>query len=174
VITPLLPSSADDAALMSAVTELVNRVYKEAERGLWQDDAARTNCEELMAITRAGQLVVATDGDRLTGVVRVQRLDEHTGEFGMLAADPALRGRGIGRDLVRFAEDASRAGGCRHMQLELLVPRDWVLDSKEFLAAWYDRLGYRLQRVGHIEEAYPELAPLLCTAADFRIYRKTL
>jgi hypothetical protein len=42
------------------------------------------------------------------------------------------------------------------------------------LAAWYDLLGYRVQRVGHSEEAYPDLAPLLCTAADFRVYRKTL
>ena len=159
---------------MSTVTELINLVYKEAERGLWQDDATRTTRDEVVALTRAGELVVADNDDQLTGVVRVQRLDIDTGEFGMLAADPALRGQGIGRDLVRYAEDVSRAAGCRHMQLELLVPREWVLDSKEFLAAWYDRLGYRLQRVGRIEETYPELGPLLCTPADFRTYRKAL
>lgn len=174
VIKTLSASAADDTALMSAVTELINLVYKESERGLWHDNATRTTHDEVVALTRAGELVIAGNDDQLTGVVRVQQLDNDTGEFGMLAADPAMRGEGIGRDLVRYAEDASRARGCGYMQLELLVPREWVLDSKEFLAAWYDRLGYRLQRVGHIEQAYPHLAPLLCTPADFRIYRKTL
>lgn len=85
-------------------------------RGLWRDDATRTNRDEVVALTRAGELVVSTDRYRLTGVVRVQRLDGETGEFGMLAADPAVGGRGIGR-----------GGGCRYMQREVLVPRDWRL-----------------------------------------------
>ena len=174
MIEALSPTVADNNELMVAVTRLINVVYEESERGLWHEAAARTDLDEVTALTRAGELVVAKRDDQLTGVVRVQRLDGDTGEFGMLAADPALRGQGIGRDLVRFAEDTIRASGRRHMQLELLVPRTWTLESKEFLAAWYDRLGYRLQRVGQIEESYPDLAPLLCTPADFRIYRKDL
>ena len=39
----------------------------------------------MVALTRAGELVVSTDRDRLTGVVRVQRLHGETGESGMLA-----------------------------------------------------------------------------------------
>ena len=31
-----------------------------------------------------------------------------------------------------------------------------------------------LERVGRLEELYPELAPLLATPADFRVYRKPL
>lgn len=54
------------------------------------------------------------------------------------------------------------------------MPHTWTLDSKEFLVAWDQRLGHRLQRVSQIEESYPNLAPLLCTPAEFRIYRKTL
>ena len=159
---------------MTGITDLINVVYAEAERGLWQQNAARTNLDEVIALTRAGELAIARSDGQLTGVVRIQQLDGDTGEFGMLAADPAFRGRGIGRDLIRYAEDSTRSSGRRYMQLELLVPRTWTLASKEFLAAWYDRLGYRLQRVGQIEEAYPDLAPLLSSPADFRIYRKTL
>ena len=159
---------------MTGITDLVNVVYEEAERGLWQQDAARTNVAQVIELTCAGELAIARRDGQLTGVVRIQQLDDDTGEFGMLAADPAFRGRGIGRDLIRYAEDATRSSGRRYMQLELLVPRTWTLASKEFLAAWYDRLGYRLQRLGQIEEAYPDLAPLLSTPADFRIYRKTL
>lgn len=174
VIAALPASAADDAVLMARITDLVNRVYADAERGLWRDDATRTTAVEVAALTRANQLVVSDTGGQLTGVICVKHLDADTGEFGMLAAEPAMRGRGIGTDLVGFAEKSMRNDGRRQMQLELLVPREWILDSKEFLSAWYDRLGYRLHRIGRIEEAYPELAPMLCTPADFRIYRKKL
>ncbi|KUI33473.1 GNAT family N-acetyltransferase [Mycobacterium sp. GA-2829] len=173
-IARLPAASADDESVMTRITDLVNAVYAESERGLWREGATRTTLPEVAALTRADQIAIAEDDGRLTGVVCVKRLDADTGEFGMLATNPAVRGRGIGRDLVRFAEQVARAEGCRTMQLELLVPRDWVLESKEFLAAWYARLGYRLHRTGHIDEAYPELAPMLCTATDFRIYRKAL
>jgi hypothetical protein len=87
VIKTLPASAADDTVLMSAVTELINLVYKESERGLWHDDATRTTHDEVVALTRAGELVIAGNDDQLTGVVRVQRLDSDTGEFGMLAAE---------------------------------------------------------------------------------------
>lgn len=164
----------DDGALMTAITELVNAAYRESERGLWLGDTTRTNVAEVTALAEAGELVAARrDGD-LAGVVRVRELDPATGEFGMLAADPARLGQGVGRELVRFAEDDSRTRGHTTMQLELLVPRGWRLASKDRLHRWYTRLGYRLDRIGRIEEQYPQLAPRLAGPADFRIYTKPL
>jgi ribosomal protein S18 acetylase RimI-like enzyme len=171
----LLPAEAsEDAALMTRVTELTNEVYAVAEDGLWSDGATRTTIAEVVAIARAGELAVARLDGQVVGSVRVRRLDERTGEFGMLAADPAFRGIGVGRELVRFAEARSRDAGLRAMQLELLVPREWSHPSKVFLAGWYARIGYRVQRTGAIEEAYPALAPLLATPCDFVIYGKPL
>jgi len=177
--TPLeiqtLPAGAsDDATLMERIADLVNVVYAVAEDGLWTDDATRTTVDEVAELTRAGQIAVARLDGRIVGCVRVQRLDGSAGEFGMLAADPAHRGLGIGRELLRFAERACRADGLATMQLELLVPRDWTHPSKEFLAAWYTRAGYGVARTGTIDEAYPALAPLLATPCDFVIYRKDL
>jgi GNAT superfamily N-acetyltransferase len=163
-----------DPALVTRIADLVNLVYAESERGLWADGAQRTDAAEIATYARSGELAVSHLDGELAGVVRIQRLDPDTGEFGMLAADPAVRGRGIGRDLVRFAEDTARDRGCQQMRLELLVPRGWVLESKEFLARWYTRLGYELDRVGTIDEDYPALAPLLAGPADYRIYRKRL
>jgi GNAT superfamily N-acetyltransferase len=173
-IEMLAPVAARDTELVAAATDLVNKVYGESEQGLWADSAARTTTEEVADFIQAGELAAAYLDGELVGIVRIQQLDAETGEFGMLAADPAVRGRGIGRDLIRYAEDTCRARGHRFMQLELLVPRHWKLASKEFLAQWYTRLDYRLERVGAIDEAYPHLAPLLATPADFRIYRKQL
>ena len=173
-IDRLPPEAAADGATMSAVSDLINRVYKVAEDGLWVDGAARTNPAEVAALTRAGEIVVARVDGRLVGSVRIRVLGDELSEFGMLVSAPEDRGTGVGRELVRFAERQSRSGGRHVMRLELLVPREWSHPSKEFLAGWYGRLGYRLTSVGTVDEAYPELAPLLATPCDFRIYHKDL
>jgi ribosomal protein S18 acetylase RimI-like enzyme len=171
----LLPAAAsDDAQLMERIAELANEVYAVAEDGLWTDGATRTTVNEVAELTRAAQIAVARLRGRVVGCVRIQRLDEGTGEFGMLASDPAHRGLGVGRELLRFAERKCRAEGLRTMRLEVLVPRDWTHPTKEFLAAWYSRIGYRIARSGTIDEAYPALAPLLATPCDFVIYHKDL
>ncbi|MEV6442357.1 GNAT family N-acetyltransferase [Amycolatopsis sp. NPDC051716] len=169
----LLPPSAA-AAVVERVTGLVNQVYAESEKGLWQGSTDRTSVDEITGYVTAGEIAVALVGGDVAGSVRIQRLDEATGEFGMLAADPARRGLGVGRELVRFAERASREAGCREMQLELLVPRDWTHPSKQFLADWYGRLGYRVTHRADLAEDYPHLAPSLATPCDFLIYRKDL
>ena len=171
----LLPAAAsDDPTLIQRITDLTNEVYAVAEDGLWTDGATRTTVDEVAELIRAGQIAVARLRGRVVGSVRVQRLDDGTGEFGMLAADPAHRGVGVGRELVRFAERKCRADELGVIQLELLVPRAWTHPTKEFLDAWYTRIGYRVARTGTVDEAYPALAPLLATPCDFVIYRKAL
>jgi ribosomal protein S18 acetylase RimI-like enzyme len=165
---------AGGPTLADEVAALVNRVYDEAERGLWRDGATRTDAEEVEALLEAGELAGLRRDGRLAGVVRIRLLDDETGEFGMLAADPALRGQGIGRDLVAYAEAEVLATGRRIMQLELLVPREGTLASKEFLHAWYTRRGYEQVGLGAIEDQHPALAPMLAVPTDYRIYRKSL
>jgi GNAT superfamily N-acetyltransferase len=189
----MLPTgAAGDADVVARLTDLVNRVYAVAEAGLWVEGAARTTAAEMAGLIAAGEIAVARhdrhdghgvhgeqeghDGHdgAIVGSVRIQRIDDGLGEFGMLVADPTRRGAGIGRDLVAFAEDWCRGQGHAVMQLELLVPRDWTHPEKEFLDAWYTRIGYRPVRTGGFEESYPHLAPLLATPCDFVIYHKPL
>ena len=179
-IEMLSTTAAADEALVAELTGLVNRVYAKAEEGLWVDGATRTTPEEMAGLIAAGEIAAARSGgsdgsdDQIVGSVRVQQIDEVTGEFGMLVADPAHRGVGIGRDLVGFAEERFRRRGVPTMQLELLVPRDWTHPTKEFLDAWYTRIGYRPVRTGRIDDDYAHLAPLLATPCDFVIYHKAL
>jgi GNAT superfamily N-acetyltransferase len=174
VIELLAAAVASDDALVGDLTDLVNRVYATAEHGLWVDGATRTNAAELAGMIAAGEVAVARVDGQIVGAVRVQQFEGGVGEFGMLVADPARRGEGIGRELVAFAEALSHERGLDVMQLELLVPRGWTHPIKEFLHAWYTRLGYRPVRSGTIEESYPQLAPLLATRTDFVIYHKDL
>jgi GNAT superfamily N-acetyltransferase len=171
------PARAGDAAFVAEVADLVNRVYADAEKGLWVEGAERTDPAEMTSVVREGQLVVARVDGRLAGAVRVQRLPSgggDVGEFGMLVAHPGHRGTGIGRDLVAFAEDLARQQGLDRMQLELLVPRTWTHPLKEFLRDWYTRIGYVEVRTEDFAAAHPTLRPLLATPCDFVIYHKDL
>ena len=168
------PARATDAGLAAELSDLVNRVYAVAEAGLWLDGAARTTQPEMAALIQAGQIAVARLQGRVVGVVRVQQLDDAEGEFGMLVAAPEQRGIGIGRELVGFAEGWGRARGLARMRLELLVPRTWSHPVKEFLRAWYTRIGYRAVHTGSLDVAYPELVAKLATPCDFLTFHKDL
>jgi GNAT superfamily N-acetyltransferase len=169
-----LPAEADDGEFVAEIVDLVNRVYADAEKGLWLDGSRRTSSVEVASLIRAGQLAVARVDGRLVGTVRVQRLASGDGEFGMLVASPDHRGIGVGRELVAFAERWAGEQKLARMQLELLVPQTWTHPVKEFLRDWYTRLGYREIRAVRLDEVYPDLQPHLATPADFVIYHKSL
>jgi GNAT superfamily N-acetyltransferase len=160
--------------LAAELAGLVNRVYAEAEKGLWAGDTARTTEAEMAALVDAGQIAVARSSGRVVGAVRIQQLDDDTGEFGMLVAAPEERGTGLGRDLVAFAESWARERGLSRMQLELLVPQTWTHPVKEFLRDWYTRIGYQVVRKDDFGEAFPELVPHLACPCDFLIFHKEL
>ena len=167
-------ADSDDARLVDHLTSLINDVYEVAESGLWRDGATRTTASELAELIRAEQIAVATQHGQITGAVHIHDAGDDTSEFGMLVAAPEHRGTGVGRALVVFAEQRSRERGLRTMQLELLVPSEWRHPHKEFLKAWYTRIGYRPVRTGSIEAAHPHLAPLLATPCDLDVYEKPL
>jgi GNAT superfamily N-acetyltransferase len=173
-ISTALAAEADDREFVAAVVDLINRVYADAEKGLWLDGAARTGPTEVQTLIRAGQLAVARIDGHLVGTVRFQRLPGGEGEFGLLSASPQHRGVGIGRELVAFAERWARDLGLARMQLELLVPQTWAHPSKEFLRGWYTRIGYREVGKGRLDEAHPDLVPYLATPCDFVIFHKSL
>jgi GNAT superfamily N-acetyltransferase len=171
-IALLEPAAADDGALVQRLTALVNRVYDDAERGLWRDRAQRIGAAELAGFIAAGEIAVATRDGRIAGSVRVRQVAEDVGELGILVAAPDQRG--VGTALVGFAERHCRERGLRAIRLELLVARAFKHPSKEHLRAWYERCGYRLVDVRDVDEVYPQLTPLLATPCDLERYEKPL
>ena len=170
-MTPVLIS---DTGLAAEIAGLINRVYAEAEKGIWQEGSARTTQDEVAELIATGQIAVLRSDDRIVGSVRVHEIEDGVGEFGMLVAAPEERGTGIGRDLVSFAENWGRERGFAEMQLELLVPQGWAHPVKEFLRGWYTRIGYGLVRKDSLESAYPLLVPHLACPCDFLVFRKIL
>jgi GNAT superfamily N-acetyltransferase len=153
VSVEILPAElAIDDHVVETLVAIVNRAYAAAERGMWAHDITRTTREELGEALADGQVAAVRVDGELAGSVFVRLLDERTGWFGALGVDPQFAGRGLGRQLVAFAEEHARRCGADTMQLELLVP-DPPLEHTQRLAAWYATLGYR-----HVEDR--ELADL--------------
>ena len=167
-------TDAEDATLVARVTDLINEAYQGSEDGIWLESAARTSTDEVAGLVRANEIAVTRLSGEVVGCVRVQSLDAETSEFGMLAVDGAFRGRGIGRDLVAWAERFSRDRGHRRMQLKLLWPREQVHPFKAFLATWYTGIGYTVTSKGSMDDEYPDLAQSLAVPCDFLIYHKDL
>lgn len=99
------------------------------------------------------------------------------GDLGMLALSTRHHCRGLGRAMVRFAEERCRVGlGLSIMRIELLFPTAAEHAFKVRLAAWYSRMGYAetANSPRSFFDAYPAYAPLLAGACDYRVYEKRL
>ncbi|KAI0541561.1 hypothetical protein GGR58DRAFT_432973 [Xylaria digitata] len=183
-------SAADDEQLTEALTALVNAVYSTAERGIYSTDFERTSTKDVADLLRAGKLAIAylprPDGNEdagsfhLTrgtpiGCISMKQISPTTGEFGMLAVDPAHRGAGVGGGLVRFAEERCyRNLGLGAMRLELLAPIHFEHVGKTRLQAWYESLGYVRVELRDFKKAYPHLHELLSGPTEFRVFEKKL
>ncbi len=83
--------------------------------------------------------LVALAGDELVGTV-MAGYDGHRGWVNYLAVAPAARRRGLGRRLMRAAEDRLAALGCAKLNLQ-------VRAGNGDAAAFYEAIGYRQDAV---------------------------
>lgn len=94
------------------------------------DILAKENCALLVAELEDNGATT------LAGCIRVDRSKDGQADFGMLAIDPDLQSKGVGKKLFAAAEEhAKNVFGCHTARGLVLAPRDELL-------AWYRRLGY--------------------------------
>lgn len=185
-------NDGDNDATVARLTGIVNRVYFDTESDIFVEGFQRTDEQEVRGIIQAGELAVAyllyapspeqqhheqpqQQERQAIGCIRIRQVSDAVGELGMMALDPAHQGGGKGSALVRFAEG--------HMQntlklpisrLELLVPSSFHHAFKARLQAWYDKMGYRVVRLGVFQDEYPKMAALLRGPTEYRVFEKTL
>src|SRR5271155_5352570 len=98
-------------------------------------EGTRTDDADLVEKMTIGNFLLRHDGsDQLLASVYVE-VRASRGYFGMLAVDPAHQGKGLGRTMVRAAEDYCRKRGCTAMGLT-------VLSLRPELPPIYRGLGY--------------------------------
>ena len=170
----LEPDDARAEALVEDLVRLVNRAYAVGEAGLWLEGARRTEPEEIAGAIRDSGMLAATLEGGLVGCAYVRPLDSATTDLGLVSTAPERWGMGVGRELVRSAEELVSSRGVATMQLELLVPKGWVHPEKDRLRAWYTRLGYRLAGTAPFEQVAGHLASQLATPCEFLVFRKPL
>lgn len=133
-------AEADVAALHA----LIESAYRgEASRVGWTTEAdllggQRTDPEELSRIIADPDqaMLIALQDREAVACVRILRIAEGLGYFGMLSVQPALQAAGVGRRMVAAAEEAlaHRFGAVR--------VRIQVFPQRGTLIGWYERLGY--------------------------------
>ena len=174
-IEPLAPGAAGDEVLVQELAQLINGAYAAGEDGLWLEGTTRITAAEVARTIAGGGMLVATLDGRIVGCGHVRPRDPTTAVLGLVSVAPEQWGGGVGRQLVRSAEELARSRGVTAMRLELLVPRGWVHPEKDRLRAWYVRLGYEVVRSAPFEEIVPPAAASrLATPCEFLVFRRSL
>jgi GNAT superfamily N-acetyltransferase len=136
------------------ILRVTNAAY-EVEKFFIETD--RLDAERLGRLLAKGAFLVA---DGMAGCVYVELRGER-GYFGPLSVDPPSQGLGVGKLLVKAAEDYACAHGCRHMDLR-------IVNLREELPAFYRKLGYVETGTEPFPESEPTKLPchLICMSKE--------
>lgn len=145
-----------DAEAMSqlhrdSVTALCSAGYDETQLRDWN---AALSAERLLSRMESAYVLVDEEREELAGFCI---LDVAARELVSLYVNPEFAGRGVGRELMRHAEEAALAAG-----VEMLV-----LNSSLNAEAFYAKLGF--ERVKETSYALPSGTQLPCVAMQKKL-----
>ncbi len=92
-----------------------------------------------------GYHLAAFDGDTLVATLILKPLDVGVMKMRQVAVDPQQQARGIGTQLIAFAEENARMHGCRRL----------VANAREAALGFYRALGYTEEGEPFIETTIP-------------------
>ncbi|OGX85640.1 GNAT family N-acetyltransferase [Hymenobacter glacialis] len=126
------------------LTALVNSAYRgDASRQGWTTEAHlldgqridEAGMREMLAVPAAAMLLCLGENDELRGSFYAHPNGNKI-YLGMLAVAPTGQGQGVGKFLIRAAEEYGRQHGCTTSKMTVISVRPELL-------AYYERLGYR-------------------------------
>ncbi|HMB46840.1 MAG TPA: GNAT family N-acetyltransferase [Afifellaceae bacterium] len=139
------PYAVADSEPVCALFAIVNRSIAPPHlKQVFEDYIARSIDEEIGRIgeyyaQRHGSFWVAKDGTDLVGMFGLERPDAESMELRRMYVSPDARRRGIGRELLRFAEDHARSLDIRQLHLS-------TSELQEAALSLYRKAGYDLVR----------------------------
>ena len=90
--------------------------------------------QEMNDIFIAGKTQLNNNNDMLAGCCVLTPVSENTVQLRQMAVFPALQGKGIGREIIGFAEEYARSNG-----FDLLV-----MHARKEATGFYQKLGYEI------------------------------
>ena len=146
--TPELALREGDSADSSALVDLINEAYL-VEATIVSGD--RTDEVEIRDKLSGGRFVVAEKDGRIVGCVYFE-VDPPTSYWGLLAVHLAEQGTGLGRQLMRHAEDEARRAGANEATI-------LVINLRRNLRGWYRGLGYSEAGTSPFESPERQIQP---------------
>lgn len=144
---------------LARVTPLINRAF-ECEAFFAVGD--RTSDVQIREKYDVGMFFLAEIRDRLVGCVHAEHRENGRGYISMLAVDPIHQRVGIGRHLMRVAEQHCLQAHCT----EVLIT---VINLRTELRPFYGRLGYVEDGTAPYSDAHRATQPV-----HFIVMRKSL
>ena len=117
---------------VGSIVRVINDAFRVAESFFVDRD--RTDAAKICAMMKTGKFLVSEDGGAVTACVYVELRGEGA-YFGLLAVDPAVQKKGVGRAMIAAVEDYARDAGCRFMDMR-------IVNLRAELPPFYQRLGY--------------------------------
>jgi ribosomal protein S18 acetylase RimI-like enzyme len=159
---------------IAALVNMINAVYRKSEDSIWKKEHHRISNPLLLDIINNNELLIAQNSDEILGCIHLEKVDAELYKFKMLAVSPNHKGTGVGSKLVRFAEKQAISYGAKIMQLELLVPTDFIHPDKVILHDWYSKIGYKEVATHNINYIHEGISQFLKTNCDAIVYQKPL
>ena len=146
---------------------IINGIYHELEAGFWAEGYERIHFGDLKKMITKKELAICSENSELLGCAHIKKLNHQTSLCAMLVAMPHHRGKGVGKKMLRFAEDVALKKGCKTLRMELLSPVEWEHPEKVKLDNWYNRLGYERGNSTPFEAVHPIQAKQLLTLCNY-------
>jgi ribosomal protein S18 acetylase RimI-like enzyme len=146
-----MPVTKADQNDIPALVPLINSAYRgEASKKGWTTEAdmlegdLRTDTPTLTALMQQPGAVILkyyNDTGSILGSVYLHKQDRGL-YLGMLTVDPTQQAAGIGKQLMRAAEQYAKEQNCPAIFMN-------VISIRHELIAWYEKLGY--QKTGEVK-----------------------
>lgn len=134
---------------LCAVEALINHAY---EVEAFFVTGPRVQREDILRRISAGEVVTIRDAKRIVATAHVAVLGS-CAHLGLVAVEPSMQSRGLGRRIVALAEELAHARGASEMRLQ-------VVHLREELPPFYRSLGYREVGTSQFVESKGTIVPV--------------
>lgn len=130
---------------LDSVVNLINHAFLDENK---YARGYRTNTDEIKSHMQKGHCLLFEDEEQISGVIYAEIRENGRGYLGLLAVDPKMRRRGVGKQLLLAGEQFCRERGCQTVEGTVVSLRTDLLDR-------YIRRGYRV--TGQFSLEHPSL-----------------